>query len=219
LFTQTIPLPLGRIPLPRLCRHRRRPFLPRESVGPYKLPRGLSERLTVALAGYRNAEASYELAIFLARYWSAPNRIDQPFPIDRRALQGHSDLALSEGQIRGAIKTLERVGFLERVIPEGGSRYRATEEGLHRKPILFRFGTDYVVGFRAACKRSVPNQRRVTDTRSIPAATISPKDRIPSKPSVLMGSVVKAAKPSEPNPAFEAALDRFKRAFEERQRG
>src|SRR3954463_7747687 len=34
--------------------------------------------------------------------------------IDRRALANHRDLKLSEAQIRGAIKTLERINFLDR---------------------------------------------------------------------------------------------------------
>lgn len=176
----------------------------------------------MALADYRNAEASYELAVFLARYWSSPNRIDQPFPIDRRALDGHRDLALTESQIRGAIRTLERIGFLERVIPEGGSRYRATEEELHRKPILFQFGADYAVGFRAACKRPVSSQRRVTDTRSIPVITNSPKKKISIESSVLMGEIRKRLPekaPLEPNPRLEAAIARWEIAFKEHHKG
>jgi hypothetical protein len=47
--------------------------------------------------------------------------------------------------VRGAIRVLEEIGFLDRAVASG-SRYKATEDGLHRKPVLFMFGSDYVFG-------------------------------------------------------------------------
>jgi len=222
---QTIPLPLKPMPLQRLCRHRRRPFLPREAVGPYRLPLILSERLTVALASYRNAEASYGLAVFLARYWSAPNRIDHPFPVDRRALADHRELGLTESEVRGAIRTLEAVGFLDRIIPEGGSRYRPTEAGLHRKPVLFRFGAEFLAAFTAANRRAKAKRLSTrANTRSNPMALKSPKNIDSNGTVVLMGEVSKGLPEravSEPDPRLEAALERWKQAFEHhrKQRG
>ncbi len=90
----------------------------------------------------------------MACYSSTPSRLTQAFPIDRRALAGHDDLDLTEARVRGAIRTLEAVGFLERAIASSGSRYKATEDGLHRKPILFVFGSEYAPGFLAANKRA-----------------------------------------------------------------
>ena len=89
---------------------------------------------------FRNADTAYALAVFLGRFWSSPNRLDLPFPIDRRALAHHRDLELTEAQIRGAIKTLERASFLERAIVGKGSKFRMTGDDLHRKPISFQFG-------------------------------------------------------------------------------
>jgi hypothetical protein len=106
-----------------------------------------------ALEPYRNREAAYLLAVFLARFWSMPGRVALPFPIDRRALADRQDLQLTEARVRGAIKTLEAVGFLARSITSG-SGYKATEEGLRRKPIPFTFGSEYAPLFMAANRRA-----------------------------------------------------------------
>ena len=113
-------------------RRRQRPFRVAATDGPYRLPKAISDRVPVG------------------RFWSAPNRLEMPFPIDRRALTNHRALGLSEGEIQGAIRTLERIGFLDRPIPEKASRYRVTAEGLHRKPILFAFAEDFSAAFRTA---------------------------------------------------------------------
>jgi hypothetical protein len=80
--------------------------------------------------------------------------LEKPFPIDRRALSRHRDLELAKAKIRGAIKTLEEIGFLERIILEKGSPYQRTEIGLHRRPIQFRFGIEYCSAFNRANKRA-----------------------------------------------------------------
>jgi hypothetical protein len=43
-----------------------------------------------------------------------PGRVALPFVVDRVALADRPDLELPEARIRGAIKTLEAVGFLGR---------------------------------------------------------------------------------------------------------
>jgi len=48
---------------------------------------------------------------------------------------------------------LEEIGFLDRAMASG-SRYKATEDGLRRKPILFMSGTDYAPAFIAANRRA-----------------------------------------------------------------
>jgi hypothetical protein len=40
--------------------------------------------LTAALEPWRNRDAAFALAVFLARLWSTPSRIIDAFPIDRR---------------------------------------------------------------------------------------------------------------------------------------
>ena len=109
-----------------------------------------------------------------------PVWIAMAFPIDRRAIADRADLGLTEGQIRGAIKTLEAASFLDRAIVEKGPRYQRTSTGeLHRKPVLFTFGSDYAPSFIAAIKRSrkhrggrprLPHPPSQTGTGSIVAA-------------------------------------------------
>src|SRR3954452_1087377 len=95
-----------RLPLARpLARSVRRPFTPSREGRGYHLPHDVRDRLSAALAPFRNREAAYALATFLARFWSVPGRIDLGFAIDRRALAGHPDLRLTEKRIRSAIRT------------------------------------------------------------------------------------------------------------------
>src|SRR5918998_3656456 len=115
-------------PLAARVRSVRRPFRPSAGEGTYRLPHEVRDRLTAALGPFRNREAAFLLATFLARFWSVPGRIAGSFPIDRRELADRPDLELTEKRVRSAITTLEAVGFLERAIPPTGSRYRATEE-------------------------------------------------------------------------------------------
>jgi hypothetical protein len=129
------------------------------------LPRDVHDRLTAALAPFRNRDAAWELAVFLARYWSMPGRIVGSFAIDRRALVEHPELNLTEKRIRSAIRTLEDGGFLERDLAPSGSKYKATEGGLHRKPIQFVFGAEYACAFLAANKRAAVVRGRLSRDR------------------------------------------------------
>src|SRR5918995_887792 len=99
-------------PLAARVRSVRRPFRPSRGEGAYRLPHDVRDRLSAALAPFRNREAAFTLAIFLARFWTAPRRLGLAFTIDRRALVDHGELALTEKRIRSAITTLEAVGFL-----------------------------------------------------------------------------------------------------------
>src|SRR3954451_23809418 len=124
-------LPFPRPPL-RRGRSNRRPFTP-SSAGPYRLPRDVRDRLASALAPFRNRDAAFALATFLGRFWSTPSRLLTAFPIDRRAIAERPDLGLTEARVRGAIRALEQVGFLDRAVA-GGSAYQRTAAGdLHRK--------------------------------------------------------------------------------------
>jgi hypothetical protein len=82
-------------------------------------------------------------------------------------------LALTEARVRGAIKTLEAVGFLERSIPDPGSKYKAVGEGLHRKPVLFVFGSDYGL----PSSQPTSGQRRPAGSVHGLAASMLPKRR------------------------------------------
>jgi hypothetical protein len=201
-----------------ILRRRQRPFRAVRGDGPYQLPKAISDRLETAMGDFRNAEAAFALALFLGRFWSAPNRLEMPFPIDRRALTNHQALGLSEGEIRGAIRTLERVGFLDRPIPEKASRYRATAEGLHRKPILFAFGEDFSAAFRTANQMAqrksrqgfAPISREHLHRKSVgipnpPLADFSsPKRSLSPKRSIFMGEL--SVRNGEEKTALEKSL-------------
>src|SRR3954449_984620 len=147
------------LPLPRPSRARvrslRRPFTPSKNAGPYRLPHDVWDRLVSTLAPARNRDAALALAVFLGRFWSTPSRIMSAFPIDRRELADRADLGLTEAQVRGAIRALEAAGFLDRAIPGKGSRHKLTGAGeLHRRPVLFQFGSEYASSFSLANKRA-----------------------------------------------------------------
>jgi hypothetical protein len=220
-------LPQPMLPLVR-PRRARRPFHPSRGEGIYRLPHEIRDRLAAALEPFRNREAAFALAVFLARFWSMPARVALPFPIDRRALAGHRELGLTEGRVRGAIRVLEEIGFLARFVTSG-SRYKPTEDGLRRKPIPFQFGTDYAPLFIAANNRAqaargrqegarrtlTPGTARGPSLASAEARTPkSPKSKSEANPCVLMGEIRSGISPqaSEPNPQLEAALERLKRA-------
>src|SRR3954462_1773739 len=146
--------PLLPFPRPPSARQRgsRQPFAPSQG-GVYRLPYDVRDRLAAALVPYRNRDAAFALATFLARFWSMPTRLFAAFPIDRRELANHAALGLTEARIRGAIRTLEEVGFLDRAVVSG-STPKPTPEGLPRKPVLFMFGSDYGLLFGAANQRA-----------------------------------------------------------------
>ena len=192
-------LPLPRA-LPPRARRVRKPFQAGTASQPYRLPHEVRDRLVAALAPYRNREAAYRLAVFLGRFWSMPGRVALPFPIDRRALADRQDLGLTEARVRGAIKALEEVGFLARAVTSG-SRYRATAQGLHRKPVPFQFGSDYAPLFIAANKRAgaargglswadgpqTPASRSRPSMASPEARPNSPKGKSQAESLLLMG--------------------------------
>jgi hypothetical protein len=219
------------LPLPRLgsrrSRRNRRAFTPSPCAGPYRLPRDVQDRLTAALAPFRNRDAAFALAVFLGRFWSTPARLLTAFPIDRRELADHAALGLTEARVRGAIKVLEEIGFLNRAV-RSGSTHQPTPDGLHRKPVLFMFGSDYGALFSMANKRAaVARERRSGDRRPfIPSAperrsTVTPRRPVKSPKNigseadrVIMGEIRRSPEPLLQNSALEAALERWKRAFE-----
>ena len=139
---------------PALVQHReiRSAFHPPAArSGGYTLPKAAQDRLTTSLRGFRNREAAFALAVFLARYWSAPGRIELAFTVDRRALDEHGELGLSEARVRGALRTLDRVGYVDRELVKGSPyKPRGRMDEWRRKPILFVFGPDFREIFRKA---------------------------------------------------------------------
>src|SRR3954453_23157855 len=119
----------------------------------YRLPAAVRNRLASALAGRRNKDACLTLATFIGRFWTAPRRLGLPFFLDRRALAPVEALGLTEARIRGAIRTLERAGFLDRAVA-GGRTHQRTPDGLHRKPVAFLIAADYRALFDRADARA-----------------------------------------------------------------
>src|SRR4051794_33953349 len=160
----------------------RRPFTPPRTAGPYRLPHEVWDRLVSALAPARNRDAALALAVFLGRFWSTPNRLLSAFSICRRELAGRAGLWLTEAQGGGAIRALEETGFLDRAIPGKGSRHRLMETGeLHRKPVLFQFGSDYAASFgwanqsaQKARERQLRTRRARTSTAASRASAAAP---------------------------------------------
>src|SRR4051794_16195563 len=173
-------LPFPRSPS-RRSRSNRHPFTP-SSAGPYRLPRDVRDRLTTALAPFRNRDAAFALATFLGRFWSTPSRLLTAFPIDRRALAESQDLGLTEARVRGAIRTLELVGFLDRAVACGSPYQRTAEGELHRKPVLYQFGGEYGPAFGAANKRAgVAHGRRSPAARpATPTSSLRPSVSFPA---------------------------------------
>ena len=219
-------------PARRRSRSNRRPFTPLPLAGPYRLPHDVRDRLTAALVPYRNRDAAFALATFLGRFWSTPRRLLMAFPIDRRELADHAALGLTEARVRGAIRTLEEVGFLDRTVASG-STHRPTPDGLHRKPVLFLFGSEYGVLFGKANKRAAAARERRSGARRtstppklsrpstglLPARLLnSPKNKDSEAEKVIMGEItIRTLHPPEvllQNSALDAALDRWKLAFE-----
>src|SRR3954471_657957 len=173
-------LPFPR-PAPRRSRGVRRPFTPSSPAGSYRLPHDIRDRLAAALVPFRNRDAAFALAVFLGRFWSTPNRLLTSFPIDRRELANHAALGLTEARVRGAIRTLEEVGFLDRAVTSG-STHKPTPDGLHRKPVLFMFGSDYGPLFGAANRRAAAARERRSRDRpsSAPAVAWRPSAGLPA---------------------------------------
>src|SRR3954462_14093976 len=140
----------------------------------YRLPHDVRDRLDAALKPRRNRDACMALATFLGRFWSAPRKLGLPFMPDRRALAPVEALGLTEARVRGAIRALERIGFLERIVTSGRT-HQATPDGLHRKPVAFTFGPDYRDAFSMANKRAqAARDRRSRAGRAQTPATVPP---------------------------------------------
>ncbi|WP_129222169.1 hypothetical protein [Lichenibacterium ramalinae] len=231
MTTLALPLALPR-PMPPIPSRSVRPFVPSADVGPYRLPTVVQDTVSAALSGRKNAEAAFLLALFLARYWSSPGRLGRPFIVDRRALANHRHLGLSEGRVKGALRTLEAIGFLDRV-EEPGRRYQVTTSGeRHRKPIRWTFGADVLASFRMANERAAKaRQRRAARPRPVPLpASVSASGGFPARPIVAFlpkskGSAIAkihtvkipsrplaAPIPKAPDVGLEAAIARMQAA-------
>src|SRR3954451_12108988 len=135
----------------------------------YRLPHGVRDRLGGALEALRNRDACMALASFVARFWSAPRKLGLPFVLDRRALAPVAALGLSEARVRGAVRALERVGFLDRAVT-GGRTHQATADGLRRKPVAYLIAPDFRAIFDRANKRATGARGKRSQAGRVAAA-------------------------------------------------
>ena len=204
---------------------------PAARSGGYTLPKAAQDRLTTSLRGFRNREAAFALAVFLARYWSAPGRIELAFTVDRRALNEHGELGLSEARVRGALRTLDRVGYLDRELVKGSPyKPRGRMDEWRRKPILFVFGPDFREIFRkghaGAARARIAARPVPPDHIRRPIAPVSSPITSEAQSSVHVGEIRREAAgatrrtcPLGPaSPALEAALARFNDARRSRRK-
>ncbi|KMO39293.1 hypothetical protein VQ02_10145 [Methylobacterium variabile] len=189
----------------------------------YRLPRSVADRLETALRGRKNAAACLALATWLGRFWSAPRRLLYSFPVDRRAIAGREDLGLTEARVRGALAVLEEIGFVARYEPDPGKRYQRTAEGLHRRPLLFRFAEEYAVAFTTANARAqaargapAPARRPIPrpEPQRAPAVNVAAPGGMPSaqvaQKQISGGSRVIMGEERGGSP-LEAAIERLRR--------
>ncbi len=118
------------------------------------------------------------------------------------------------------------LGFLERALTPSGSRYKATEHGPHRKPILYVFGSEYGSALVLANKRAQAARGSVSGARRMPSPSApprlstaflealakGPKNKERSETKVLMGPLRKGnGIPAEApqDSALERALKRL----------
>ena len=202
------------------------------SVGPnrngsYRLPQRTYDLLCVRLRGFKNHEAALTLAVFLCRMHAVPNRMGHAFPVDRRALltfyhpssqawspfPREQTLDLTEDQIRGAIKTLEKIGFLDRQEPLVPPRQKPMPDAyettvptkthvittrrfgadkvveVRRRAILFQFGSDFEAPLMWNAKAPKYNSpiRRVGLFST--SQDMAPVTQGSSNPTLLMGDI------------------------------
>jgi hypothetical protein len=175
-------------------------FYPARESGNYKLPGKLFQLLEVRLRGFKNREAAHILAVFLARMNAVPSKHKRPFPVDRRALMGNATLGLSEDRIRGALKTLEAIGFLDRVPDPAGQYERIARtptmpNGIKRRPIRFTFGLDFMATFawiaaKCLARMTSPKGKGYKINSPVNAEFYSKKKEF--KPTVPLGEKLRA---------------------------
>lgn len=203
-------------PTTRSTRRQRGPWSP-SSAGSYRLPRKVEAIILPALTEFRNRDAALALAVYLGRHWTLPRNLGIGFPVDRRAMAERSSVDLTEARVRGALHVLEEIGFIERQPITRSSAYRATEHGLRRKPVIWRFTAAFLALFEQANRAAVT--RRAAASRPTPAtqvrtpvAVVAQKEN-PVRMNILMGEEPirpeRTPLPSQPETALEAALARW----------
>jgi hypothetical protein len=133
--------------------------------GSYSLPGVVAERLEGCLKDFGNRDAAADLARLLAR---AHRRAGRPFAICRRALARITALGLSEDEVRGALRVLEKIGFLVRI---GGGGFDANRR--RNAAVVWRLGWSARKSPREAL-RAGETRLGVNDPAQPPAPVLRP---------------------------------------------
>ncbi|WP_048710777.1 hypothetical protein [Microvirga massiliensis] len=214
------PLPVrrGRRPLGRA-------FHVSRTCGPYRIPHEAIEFIAPLLEKRGNRAEAAALLRFLARYWSSPKKLGEPFPIVRRTqdrkglgslggLKDCAELGQTEAQIRGAIKTLVEAGIIVRLNPDSG--HVRGEDGIRRRVAWYRFAPELEAIFSAANTR--PCKRRDSAVRKSPISNrgFSSKGLLETVPETIVVTLPSMEKPTrkplvaygrfEPKPAADPPM-------------
>lgn len=187
-----------------------------DATASYRLPKTVRRAVCAVLSPFRGRDTAFRLLSFLARFWTHPNRIERAFPVDRRALADHRLLGLTEGEVRGALGSLEKAGIVVREPLERRHAYRPTESGLRRSPILWRFAQPFLAMFRAINRWQALRAKRIEKART---ATIHPKEmnsEILTPVVILTGKderVCERVAVADPTSPLELALLKLGRAI------
>jgi hypothetical protein len=129
-------------------------------------------------------------------------------------LAGHTLLGLTEGEVRGGLRVLEKAGVIVREPMERRHAYRPTIEGLRRCPIQFRFAPLFLAMFKAANRwMALKGSKRQATPNSEPKANNS----YSSEPKVVfLGEQRRATEitvVTDPASPLELALSKLRRAI------
>lgn len=216
------PIPLVPRPSVRRCTSLRpmgvKQFTPpTDETSPFRLPKSVRKAACVALSPYRSRDAAFRLLSFLARFWTHPTRLDRSWPVDRRGLANHRLLGLTEGEVRGALRTLEKAGVVVREPMERRHAYRPTEQGLRRSPIMWRFAVPFLTMFRMVNRwKAIRDQRVERQGKGEPS---QPKHKSSENltPKVMLTGLVERvsdkAAIADPTSPLEMALASWGRAI------
>lgn len=168
------------------------------SDGKYKLAPSVHDRISAFLKSFKNRDAAHRLAVWLARMNAGPKRLLRSFPIDRRVLSLRPDLGLTEAQVRRAILTLEKIGFIEIVKPVDGVEYQMTKNGWRRLPIQFRFGFDFRKIFEFIARKAKSPIGRLESNNILKEESVVPALGYMNKRSSTLGFAVDQRRVEKP---------------------
>lgn len=177
----------------------------------------------------KNASKAMRLAVFIARYHTGPRSNRASFVLVREKLISNGDLGLTENEIRGSIKALIDVGFIEKIGTPGYERCPRTTSGVKRRCANYRIGADFQAGFvflRKLAKRVNPEIDQSPKCRGITFPRDSHRSHVRKARATIAvhsGDLQKqdprAGSRAETDADLASALSRFEVLFRSRGSG